>query len=171
MLYENILTAPVSVRNRIVSLFVSASERILENRLENPAASISEISDWYSSLHLTCPFLDENICSIYTHRPFVCREHLVTGPNPCLPRGNDDNLEIVRMPIDISIALSKLACRLESSQIEFIMLPVLFGWAETNIERFTRRWPASEMVRTFAGILEEMQQSSVAVPLSENDCR
>jgi uncharacterized protein len=34
-----------------------------------------------------CPFLDNNICSIYPHRPFACRQHLALFDDPkwCRP--------------------------------------------------------------------------------------
>jgi len=38
------------------------------------------ISRKYFDLGLVCPFLEEDACSIYEDRPFVCRQYLVTSP-------------------------------------------------------------------------------------------
>lgn len=35
----------------------------------------------YLNLHLACPFLDGDTCSIYDARPFACREYYVTSPS------------------------------------------------------------------------------------------
>lgn len=36
------------------------------------------------SNHSDCPFLKENICSIYKYRPFICRTyHIATDPKHC----------------------------------------------------------------------------------------
>ena len=39
-----------------------------------------------------CPFLDRNRCSIYKHRPFVCRQHIMLDDSPkwCHPRVCND---------------------------------------------------------------------------------
>jgi len=34
----------------------------------------------YFNLRLTCPFLEDDACSIYDARPFTCREYYVTSP-------------------------------------------------------------------------------------------
>jgi hypothetical protein len=36
------------------------------------------------ALGLVCPFLEDDACSIHAHRPFVCRQYLVSsGPALC----------------------------------------------------------------------------------------
>ena len=34
----------------------------------------------YFALQIACPFLEDESCSIYSQRPLVCREYLVTSP-------------------------------------------------------------------------------------------
>ncbi|HEY4330425.1 MAG TPA: YkgJ family cysteine cluster protein, partial [Phycisphaerae bacterium] len=34
----------------------------------------------YFDLRIACPFLENELCSIYTDRPLVCREYQVTSP-------------------------------------------------------------------------------------------
>jgi Fe-S-cluster containining protein len=41
---------------------------------------MSALSDDYIRLGVPCPFLENESCSIYTDRPTVCREYLVTSP-------------------------------------------------------------------------------------------
>lgn len=31
---------------------------------------------------LPCPFLENNMCSVYSHRPIACRTHLLIGGSP-----------------------------------------------------------------------------------------
>lgn len=40
----------------------------------------------YGQLNITCPFLDNGVCSIYPVRPFVCASHVVVSlPEHCKP--------------------------------------------------------------------------------------
>jgi Fe-S-cluster containining protein len=41
---------------------------------------VRDAAQRYFRLGLVCPFLEDDACSIYEDRPFVCREYLVTSP-------------------------------------------------------------------------------------------
>jgi Fe-S-cluster containining protein len=51
-----------------------------------------------------CPFLEEHLCSIYPHRPAVCREHLVTSP-PSHCAETEQKIVRVLLPARVSRAL------------------------------------------------------------------
>jgi Fe-S-cluster containining protein len=43
-----------------------------------------QVTNRYFQLRLECPFLIDDACSVYTQRPFVCRQYLVTSdPDHC----------------------------------------------------------------------------------------
>jgi Fe-S-cluster containining protein len=63
------------------------------------------VAQYYFSLGLSCPFLEDDACSIHPARPFVCRQYLVTS-NPALctdPLAN--KVEVVPMPVKAAGAL------------------------------------------------------------------
>lgn len=64
-----------------------------------------DLADRYLSLRLACPFLEDDACTIYTDRPFVCRQHLVTTPPERCDQPFDTTIERVPMPIGFATAM------------------------------------------------------------------
>lgn len=53
----------------------------------------------YFALGLVCPFLEDDACSIHPHRPFVCRQYLVTSPAELCVDPLRNPVEVVPMPV------------------------------------------------------------------------
>lgn len=79
---------------------------------------INELSKWYASLKLACPFLSNNLCTSYEHRPVACREYIVTGSALLCDDEWSDESQAVQMPISILDCLGQLAAKLEQSDIK-----------------------------------------------------
>lgn len=58
------------------------------------------------------------------------------------------------MPVSVLNALAQLAGELEQLDIEAVMLPLAFAWAQDNIQRSKRDFPAVMMVERFVEILQ-----------------
>lgn len=139
-----------------------AARRILEltpkNFLEKLGSSVSEtnskdVSDWYRRMNLPCPFLVNNLCTIYEQRPIACREQLVIGSaSDCKGEGATP-AQPVKMPTSILEALAHLTSELEQTTIHTIMLPFAVFWCRENPEYFKHTWLASQLVRRFVNIL------------------
>lgn len=56
------------------------AERFLEGTRPETQAQAKEEAQRYLDLQLACPFLENDVCSIYEARPFTCREYFVTTP-------------------------------------------------------------------------------------------
>lgn len=77
--------------NRIVAVL---EERGMIEQLLDPQITdepVLPIARQYFALHVACPFLVDESCSIHTHRPVACRDFNVTSPaarcaNPRLDR-------------------------------------------------------------------------------------
>jgi hypothetical protein len=67
------------------------------------------------------------------------------------------------MPVSIAQALGELTAELEGSEVEAVMLPFAFAWAQENLERSERTWPAEFMVGRFVEILKSMASSDSRV--------
>lgn len=91
-LVEALKDLPQDHQRRIKHNLAQSKER-LQNRglltaLQDFSDSLCQHSDddldslyrAYYALRLPCIFLENEICSIYEHRPAGCREHLVTSP-------------------------------------------------------------------------------------------
>ena len=163
-LSQEIQSKPHQQQEQIIHACLAASKCILDKRLSQNDLNITSISKWYDDLNLACPFLQDDLCSIYDQRPFVCREHFVTGTLPCGSNQYSDN-EMVRMPVDISNAMAKLASALEARETEFIALPIFVAWLMDNEQRVQQKWPAQLIVRTLAQVIHELEQVNNVVPI------
>lgn len=155
--------------NRILPAYLHAARRILKYRppenffSDSPSLpygppETKALGDWYDGLNLVCPFLRQNRCMIYEQRPFVCREHFVTGSSlGC--RKNRSGAQTVEMPLQMSNVLCRLSKELCNAD-EAIMMPFALSWCDINQELCNRTWPAEIMANLLAEIIKE----SVAVP-------
>ena len=72
--------------------------------------------------------------------------------------------DVVPMPLSVLEAVAQLASELENIDIKAVILPLAFAWAQDNIQRSRRTWPAVTMVKRFVEILKEMASKNSAVP-------
>jgi Fe-S-cluster containining protein len=170
-LNDEILTLPENQRDSVTKAFLHAACKILNNKppdffisrtKENNSSEtidLNLLSNWYRSLQLVCPFLDDNVCSIYEHRPLTCREHYVTGSvGQCKETGISEGL--LAMPVRVSSALGRLAAELEGTGQEAVLLPLAMAWCEKNRNRERCTWPFNFMVGRFFEIIREMSREN-----------
>jgi len=118
---------------------------------------LKEIAEWYFKEEISCPFLHNNMCTIYSLRPMVCREHLVAGStSPCGNNGTSNSPK-VQVPVRIEIALKLMTSKLEQTRQESIVLPCIFDWFLNNKERCNRTWPAKMLVEHFVKAVYEAE--------------
>ena len=166
-LNEEISAAPPNRRESIRRACILASRLILSQKPPGPSthqngkaspacqADLNPVSDWYASLNLACPFLDNDLCTIYEQRPLACREHFVEGSARAC-RGQRGTAAVLQMPVRVLNALSQLASELEATSVEAVLLPLALAWCEENPERAERTWPSVMMVKRFVEIIKAM---------------
>jgi Fe-S-cluster containining protein len=147
-LREEILALPAEQRRTVFQSCLDTAKIILDEKPKifevNESAEIScqiqikDLSKWYASLKLTCPFLSNNLCTSYEHRPIACREYIVTGSALLCEDEWSDESQIVQMPLSFLDCLGELAAALEQSDIEAVMLPLALPWVQENLERGER---------------------------------
>ncbi len=165
-LREELLALPEEQGMAVLESCLDAAKRILDekpkefdiNELEETDSQIliSQLGKWYTGLKLACPFLSDSLCTSYEHRPVVCREYIVTGSAQLCEDERTDESQIVQMPVSVLQCLGRLTAELEQSNIEAVMLPLALPWAQENIERGKRTWPALTMVERFVEILRAL---------------
>ncbi len=152
--------------------FLNAAKRIMRNLPPNEGlaclsnlnntAELKNLSDWYAGLYLTCPFLRNNKCSIYMQRPFVCREHFVSGsPQSCSQKSGGG--KIIEIPVQMGNVLCKLSKELTGVG-DCVIMPLAFAWQDVIKQIGRRSWPAEILAALFAKIVKE----SVGVGLLKN---
>jgi Fe-S-cluster containining protein len=99
------------VRARFADAARKLDEAGLLDRLRQPGEWLedeySRIGEAYFGLQIACPFLDDERCRVYAHRPVACREHLVTSPSElCRTPGHEDTRKL-RIPLPVFNAVAR----------------------------------------------------------------
>jgi Fe-S-cluster containining protein len=170
-LREELVSMSAGASSRILRSCLATAERILDRRLrksylegfsKSGQPQMNQVSKWYAGLELACPFLSDGLCTLYEQRPIACREHMVTSsPRTCKSEESNEP-EVVRMPVSVLDALGQFAADLEQSDVEAVMLPLALPWAQSNLERSHRSWPAVTMVERFVDMLKLMASENSA---------
>ncbi|MHC4336758.1 MAG: YkgJ family cysteine cluster protein [Planctomycetota bacterium] len=170
---QEVLDMPADQSKAILQSCLDAAKTILDGKLEsfdlnssttNDPTDVSQLGSWYAGLKLPCPFLSGGLCTIYEQRPTACREHLVTDSALLCETKPTDEPNVVMMPVSVVEALGQLASELEGTGVvEAIILPLALPWAQENLQRHQRTWPAIMMVERFVDILQETASKKSAV--------
>ncbi|MCP4451810.1 MAG: YkgJ family cysteine cluster protein [Planctomycetes bacterium] len=131
---------------------LSVATRLLEgdsSEAVDGESSLDAVGEWYSDKQVACPFLEQDLCAIYDHRPLACREHLVTTPAPACSPEAVGHVEKPELPCSVLEAIGKVAAQLEGTPVEAIMLPLMLPWIQENPDRVQRKWSALEMAQCF----------------------
>ena len=171
-LLKEIFTGPNPQRRRMMWACLLASRRILKHQppelfisqkpqsLQGPAEAYL-ISNWYKNLKLQCPFLDNQICTIYQARPLACKEHMVTGSARAC-KGEYEKAQVIEIPVPMTDVLAHLAAEIEETKPETVIMPLLLAWCDGNIERSHRTWPAAVMTDHFVNIINTIASQNSA---------
>ena len=89
-------------------------------------------------------------------KPANNQEYTVTGSALLCEAERTVESQIVQMPVSVLDCLGQLTAELEQSNIEAVMLPLAIPWAQENLERARRTWPAVTMVERFVEILQAL---------------
>jgi len=86
----------------------------------------------YFDLHLFCPFIEDNSCSIYPDRPMICREYMVTSPVCACAVLDREKIRTVDLPIGISQRFYEASGAFDPDSSAKTALVLALEWAETE---------------------------------------
>jgi len=126
---------PAERRDILMTRF-AAAEVAIENAglTARQGRSDRELSAAYFSLHLPCPFLEDESCSIHPERPLVCREYLVTSPAALCAGPAQEGVTPVAVP-KVSLA----ARGLQDEDDDWFPLALLMAWRRSRPRDVKRR--------------------------------
>jgi Fe-S-cluster containining protein len=171
---DEILAIPTARRTAVVHSSLFAAGRILNSKIPNLTAGecagaqtsnshLHNISDWYRSLKLTCPFLANEACTIYQQRPLVCRECMVTSPAPMCDSHSPAYARAVPLAVSVAEALSQVSKSLLGPASEAMILPLALLWCSDNADAARRRWPAEVLCDHFIqAMLKNAEQKTLS---------
>lgn len=128
------------ILQRLATLQHTLNEAGLLGRLVQLSETRTQLSDEdmepvnreYYARRLPCPFLDDDVCSVYDARPAACRELLVTSPAEWCQEMDNNPVRAVPVPFRVGTALSLLWATITGGVARLIPLPVALDWAERH---------------------------------------
>src|SRR5205809_4964536 len=157
-LRDMIAKMPAERRQATVMNVAAARSRLeragLLARLTEIAETSRQLSDEemeplnrdYYALRIPCPFLENEMCSIYEARPAACRELLVTSPAELCQDLVQNPVTPLPVSMRIGSILGQVLGRLTNSPPRLIPLPMALDWAGRHEEESRRTWPGSSLL-------------------------
>jgi Fe-S-cluster containining protein len=97
-------------------------------------ANLQELSRRYFRLHMPCPFLEDESCSIYADRPMVCREYHVTSPAEQCAKLFEQPVDRVEVPVRLGDVITRTAQRVNEMPAHSVPLVLALEWSEAHGE-------------------------------------
>ena len=143
-----------ALRQKIADSKATLASHDLLSRLQEVADATSPIPDEeldpinraYYALRHPCPFLENEICSIYEARPAACRELLVTSPAALCDNFVENPVTPLPVSVRIGTVLGLLWGSVTDSSPRLIPLPLALDWAEQHHDEARRTWSASNLI-------------------------
>lgn len=117
--------------------FEAARRRLREAGVHTDALVAGEPEAWrdaaprYREVHVACPFLVADACSVYVERPIVCASYAVTSPaERCATR--DAPLELIPQPLRVSRMLTESTNELTGKSHGAIPLVEALAWSKAH---------------------------------------
>ena len=128
------------ILHRLAALRHTLNETGLLGRLVQLSETRTQLSDEemepvnrdYYARRLPCPFLDDDVCSLYDARPAACRDLLVTSPAEWCREMDKHPIRAVPVPFRIGTVLSLVWAAMTGGVARLIPLPVALDWAERH---------------------------------------
>lgn len=114
----------------------------------------------YFRLGESCPFLEDEACTIHGDRPFVCREFLVTTPAAlCGDIVHFGAVRAVPLSVRMTDAMSRLTGELFGNEATAIPLVGAVEWAIEHREEGQRQFESVPLLKRLVEILHDDIQS------------
>jgi len=148
------------LRERFRATLATLEERGLLGRLRRPAslktlAGRRKIGAEYFRLWLPCPFLEEERCSLYPHRPLACREYLVTSPAEGCRAPGPETIRKVPLPVKFSQILYTFGDGFGAQASRWLPLVLALEWTERHA-RSQPVFPGPQVFSNFLALVSKV---------------
>ncbi|MBM4126078.1 MAG: YkgJ family cysteine cluster protein [Nitrospira sp.] len=159
-LREFVRSLPREEQERIAARLAHTKSVLLTHRLWNQLEALAEssqspdddmlepINQAYYALRIPCPFLENDLCSIYDERPAACRELLVTSPAEQCQDMAQNPIVPIPAPVRIGPILGLLWGELTKTPPRLIPLPIALDWAERHQNENHQTWQGTQLLDT-----------------------
>jgi len=119
---------------------------IAETERQRTDEEFDAINRDYYALRLPCPFLDNEVCSIYEDRPAACRELLVTTPAELCQDITANPVRPIPVTLRMSTVLALLWADVTGGPARLIPLPLALEWADRHTADGHNTWPGAQLL-------------------------
>lgn len=119
---------------------------VAEAQTSIPDEGLDPVNRAYYALRHPCPFLENEMCSIYEARPAACRELLVTSPAEWCDDMVGNPVNPLPVSVRIGTVLGLLWGALTEKPPRLIPLPLALEWVEQHAGESRRTWPGAQLV-------------------------
>lgn len=157
-LMEFIRSLPARQQERISTRMAQAKSVLLSHGLWHRLLELGEssqppdddalepINQDYYALRMPCPFLEDDMCSIYEERPAACRELLVTSPAESCDDMSRNEVDPMPVPVRIGPVLGMVWSELTETPPRLIPLPIVSDWVERHQRENEKMWQGSRLL-------------------------
>jgi hypothetical protein len=165
----DVTALPAARRAVLENRFEAAARTILRHAPPRPAPGldfVAAIGRWYAELDLTCPFLEDDLCTSYGERPIACREHMTLTPADLCEGFHPDRGEAALLGVSVLAALAALGAELDGGAMAAVPLPLALHWTRGFEDRPEPQRSATPMVERLlallaAGVPEALEPAGV----------
>ena len=156
-LRATVSSLPPEDRQRIEARFHDRLAMLEAAGLAERLRSPPEDDEGYAALMLdyfragvTCPFLEDNRCSIYEERPSICREYAVSTPPDWCDAPFSSGVQVVPTGLRMVQLAQQAWTKLGHPPLKVTALPLAFEW----LEREGEPWPRVDGTRFIRTMFE-----------------
>ncbi len=110
-----------------------------------------DLGQEYFSRAVPCPFLENESCTIYEHRPMSCREYLVTSPAPECRTPSAETIRPVEVPLKLSRILYCFGDGAGNEKSRWLPLVLALEYAAAR--QPDTRFPGPELFKNFVSAM------------------
>ena len=120
--------------------------QLSDSRQQLSDDDIEPINQAYYAQRLPCPFLVDEVCSIYEDRPAACRELLVTSPSELCSDMAKNPIRALPVHLRMGTILSLLWKEFTNAPARLIPLPLALDWVERHQIENTPSWTGVQLL-------------------------
>jgi Fe-S-cluster containining protein len=156
---DRLLAMPAAERRPVLARFQNNENRLAVTGILDRISALEETDDNnrvagdYFELHLACPFLVNQSCSIHPWRPIACREYNVTSPPRLCADPFRNPIAAIKLHRRMSAGLSRFCTQVAGLPSGLVPLPLMFDYYETHKDISARTWPGIDLFRQVMGFM------------------
>jgi len=155
---------PEERKKKVTERFEAAIQKLAETgwfRRLDLAATLNDrdrelIIEDYFKLGISCPFLENESCSIHSERPLACREYLVTSPAERCDEPFKGGVDGITLAVKPSTTLNRISRDSENApDVGFVPLILALKWAEMSDENNEKKTGEQWMADFFTNLTND----------------